>query len=1006
MRVALLAYNAPPHNAVGNRLAEQVRFFQERGAEVCLFVQDARRLHPDLKTCAVILPAPATDGPAWKFLHQADLILAAYSQYYDLLQYLPLLAGAGPRIVFDYLGVTPPHFWDAADRQRLEASVRQRGYVWCADHALTTSQANCAELREATRFPSTNITTQPLSVNVERFRPRACDRFLQQKLGIDGRILLFVGRLAGNKRVPLLIEALARLGDPRAHVMIVGDCSDVYADEAARCLTLAQQFGVANRVHLVGELDETELPRAYRSADVLVMPSVHEGFCVPVIEAFASGCPVIASRSAALPETVGDAGLTFAPNDADDLVRQLRRVLDEKALPPSARPRRVAVVSFRFGSDIVGGAETSLRSMAQALHAAGQHVEVFTTCTKSESHWTNELPAGTSNCAGLTVHRVPVDPHDADVHGELVRAIRDADGQVSAEVAGQYLTHSIHSTALIATLRERRQEFDAIITGPYLFGLTADIAREFPGQTLLVPCFHDEPLARLPVWPRLYGDVAGILYHSAEEQAYAQAHFGVNHPNATLVGVCLLMKDEGRAALPADLRRPYVVYCGRYSEQKNVPLLLEWARQYREQNPDGFDFVFVGRGEFGLPQEEWLHDLGFVDEPMKRAVLAEAKALVQLSRQESLSLVALEAWTEGTPVIAHADCTVLVGQIKRSQGGVAVADFDEFAGALDELLSDDSLRKQRGDNGRAFVADYYASASTYVDRLLESIDRTRQPISEQMRTRGMQRAQQYSRECWQQRFAEFIERVLLQPARRRRDGIEIEPLRPSFRTSGERTLLMPVRLVNTGTHAAVAEGLGRTVLCWEICPCDDKHAVAHGKTSLPSLLAPGQTQMAAIPVSIPDRDGAYVIRLWARCADREIPMPVETPLHVERAAGSSPGGGASAFLENVTKLLPRAHALQRLPMDYVDVTEGTLAPVKRFIKRKLLHNFRRGYIDLLSRQHSEVNEQLVLMVQQLAECCAMLDHAVAGMQNRIDDLEARIDAAPDECAEPVRRSHG
>src|ERR1700738_4084059 len=115
MRVALLSGNAPRHNAVGNHIAEKVRFFQERGAEVRVFVQDARRLHPAVQACCALVPEPRADGPVW-----------------------------------DYLGVTPPDLWPDQHREGLEQSVRQRGFVWCADHALTTSQANRRELLEAT----------------------------------------------------------------------------------------------------------------------------------------------------------------------------------------------------------------------------------------------------------------------------------------------------------------------------------------------------------------------------------------------------------------------------------------------------------------------------------------------------------------------------------------------------------------------------------------------------------------------------------------------------------------------------------------------------------------------------------------------------------------------------------------------------------------------------------------------------------------------------------------
>src|SRR5262249_31907564 len=134
--------------------------------------------------------------------------------------------------------------------------------------------------------------------------------------------------------------------------------------------------------------------------------------------------------------------------------------------------------------------------------------------------------------------------------------------------------------------------------------------------------------------------------------------------------------ERGRRRV-GDSRR-YVVYCGRYSEQKELPLLLDFARRYHALWPERFRFVFVGQGHLQLPQEPWARDLGFVDEPTKRDVLAGAAALAQLSRRESLSLVALEAWAQGVPVIAHRECTALAEHLSRADGGRAVADFAEF----------------------------------------------------------------------------------------------------------------------------------------------------------------------------------------------------------------------------------------------------------------------------------------------------------------------------------------
>ncbi|MBI2804573.1 MAG: glycosyltransferase [Planctomycetes bacterium] len=1006
MRVAILSGNAPRQSAVGNQIAEKLRFFQERGAEVRLFLQDARRLHSDLLACTIEVPTPVAEGPAWKYLVHADLVLVVYAQHFSLLPWLPALGGAGPRIVFDYLGVTPTAFGCQQHQEVLRQSERQRDFVWCANSALTTSRANADELHEATGFPTAHTATLPLAVDTDRFYPDLSERFLQRTLSIAGPILLYVGRLAGNKRVPVLIEALAKLQDDSAHAVIIGDQGDIYAEEVARCQALAEHSGVSQRVHWLGQLDDTDLARAYRSATCLVMPSSHEGFCVPVIEAMASGLPVITARSEALPETVGNAGLTFTPDDSDDLVCAIRRVLMTDGLDAAlgiVRPRRVAFVCFRFGSQMVGGAEMSLRSMAKSLNGAGHRVEIFTTCTTTESHWKNDLPEGEFALDGLRVHRFPIDGHDASAHGEAFRAILDADGQVCTDIEESYLRHSIHSSALLAALGERAGEFDAIVTGPYLFGLTADIAREFPAKTLIVPCFHDEGLARLAVWPRLYGNCAGILFHSIEEQVFAQTRLGVNHPNTQVVGALLGGPSTWcRRTEPANASssRPYVVYCGRYSEQKNLPLLLDWARRFQTDHPGQLDFVFMGQGRLALPREPWLRDLGRVDEATKRSVLAGALALVQLSIQESLSLVALEAWATGTPVVAHQDCAVLAGQIARSSGGVVVADYDGFAQALAAVSHDPTY----GERGRAYVAEHYDSADRFRSLLLGAIDAVQRPICQQMRERGVQRAGLFSRPAWQQRFAEFVENALTQPARPMCNELVVEPMRATVEAAaGARSLLIPVRLAQRGTVCAIPDGPGRTVICCEIRAVQGALVVKETEIPLACIVTPTQTQVAALALELPGDPGCYDVRLWSEMQGKQLCEPAAFSLVLTGEAVKQTHSPTAVFLDAVRKALPQAHRLQKLPTDYVDVTEGTLAPVKRLIKRKLFHNFKHAYVDVVSRQQTQMNEKLVLMIQQLSECCEMLDHAVVGLHQRLDGLQAKLEETPSDCVTRCER---
>jgi glycosyltransferase involved in cell wall biosynthesis len=345
MRVALLSHTAPAGDAIGRQLAAKVAFFADRGADVRLFVESDARLHPGLRPYTQRFAPPRPHGPHWRFLTAADLIIVEYSQYYPLLDLLPLLAGGRPRLVFDYHGVTPPDLGGANHRDALERGGRLRGLAWFADAALAHSRFARDELLSATGFPAEATHTLGYAVDDAAFTPGLAEVPLRPQLGLppDARLLLFVGRLAPNKRVPVLVEALAHLRDlmPPVHAVIVGDCGGTYEPERQRCRERAAHLGVADRLHFLGHVDERQLRDAYRDADVFVMPSMHEGFCIPVVEALACGTPVVAARAAALPETVGDAGLTFTPGDAADLARQVRRWLD----PASQRPATGSAVA-------------------------------------------------------------------------------------------------------------------------------------------------------------------------------------------------------------------------------------------------------------------------------------------------------------------------------------------------------------------------------------------------------------------------------------------------------------------------------------------------------------------------------------------------------------------------------------------------------------------------------------------------------------------------------------
>jgi alpha-1,3-rhamnosyl/mannosyltransferase len=126
-----------------------------------------------------------------------------------------------------------------------------------------------------------------------------------------------------HKNGARLIEAFAQV--PGA-VLLVPGYSTGYEDELRG---RAEAVGVADRVRLLGWVDDATLDGLYRAADCFVFPSLAEGFGLPVLEAMLRGAPVACSETSSLPEVAGDAALLFDPLDVDAIADAIRRLLAE-----------------------------------------------------------------------------------------------------------------------------------------------------------------------------------------------------------------------------------------------------------------------------------------------------------------------------------------------------------------------------------------------------------------------------------------------------------------------------------------------------------------------------------------------------------------------------------------------------------------------------------------------------------------------------------------------------
>ena len=241
-----------------------------------------------------------------------------------------------------------------------------------------------------------------------------------------GADLLFVGRIVPSKGQHELVKALwayRRLYDPAARLHLVGGTSSFAYLKALR--GFIAELGLADAVRITGDVSDAALAAYFAAADAYLSLSAHEGFGVPLVEAMAAGVPVVARDVGAVAETVGDAALLLRGTDPSYVAAALHRACTDGPLRQRAgrgrtaasagvRPRRrdpaaggggrlggrsapmkVVFVTPRYGPQVMGGAETAARQLAEHLIAETDwEAEAYSTCALDPHTWADELEPG------------------------------------------------------------------------------------------------------------------------------------------------------------------------------------------------------------------------------------------------------------------------------------------------------------------------------------------------------------------------------------------------------------------------------------------------------------------------------------------------------------------------------------------------------------------------------------------------------------------------------------
>lgn len=409
---------------------------------------------------------------------------------------------------------------------------------------------------------------------------------------------------------------------------------------------------------------------------------------------------------------------------------------------------KIACIVQRYGTEVLGGAELLCRLVAERL---GRHhdVEVLTTCARDYVTWKNDYQEGSDRVRGVTVRRFASSTtRDIESFNRYSEWIFSHSHTRDDEL--EWLRQQgPWCPALIDYLQRSQQQYDVLVFFTYLYAPTVCGLDVNPNKSVLVPTAHDEPAIRLEIFKEVFRRPAALCYLTPSESRFVRSLFedrplledvigvGVELPHHQFDATHRSSNEDrvppddsapgpevepqrssdhdsrpdpmGRGAAFRRRRRlygPLLLYGGRIDPGKGCEELVEYFAGYVNDGGEG-TLALMGVKLMSLPEEPYIRFAGLLSDNERLQALEAATVVACPSPYESLSLLALEAFSAGTPILANARSDVLVEHCRSSNAGLYYSSRDEFVESLMLLFRDHKLRAALGRNGRDYVRRNY-----------------------------------------------------------------------------------------------------------------------------------------------------------------------------------------------------------------------------------------------------------------------------------------------------------
>jgi glycosyltransferase involved in cell wall biosynthesis len=369
---------------------------------------------------------------------------------------------------------------------------------------------------------------------------------------------------------------------------------------------------------------------------------------------------------------------------------------------------KLAVVIQRYGAEITGGSESHCMAIVGRLSEFAD-VEVITTCARDYVTWRNEYAEGTEIVNGIPVHRFKTDRvRQSRKFDDLSQHLYTNPHSYFDEVDWM-VQQGPYAPGMFEYIKEHGADYDTFLFYTYLYPTTFFGIQYVPQKAILVSTAHDEPPLYFDIFRMLFHLPKAFLYLTEEEKALVHRTFQNQYIPYETLGTGVKVTAESN---PDAFRQKYgidgdfLLYAGRIDEGKGCGQLIEFFSRYKSHHND-LMLVFMGKAAMKIPDRPDIRMLGFVSDEDKINGMSAATILMMPSLMESLSIVTLEAWSVGTPVMVNGDCAVLRGHCSRSNGGLYYTDYDEFEACLDLLLENRELAATLGENGKKYIQQNY-----------------------------------------------------------------------------------------------------------------------------------------------------------------------------------------------------------------------------------------------------------------------------------------------------------